>query len=90
MSGVTFKAKRERFCTVLHFKDGGCRPASDVELECLARIAELEAALRHIYGAVYDPEGMSDANTLDLVLSLSGDALGLPASAALSTKEDGT
>lgn len=42
-----------------------------------ARIAELEAALRRIYGAVYDPEGMSDAKTLDLVLSLSGNALGL-------------
>ncbi len=51
--------------------------APPIQHEAAERIEALEAALRRIYGAVYDPEGMSDAKTLDLVLALSGAALGL-------------
>ena len=41
------------------------------------RIAELEAALRKIYSACVDPEGMSDANTIDLVRYTVGLMLGV-------------
>jgi hypothetical protein len=50
---------------------------AEIEAPLKARIAELEAALRSIYSAAYDPEGATDTDIRFTVIEKAGEALGL-------------
>lgn len=64
---LTFTTRPVGDITMLDFRPGGCRPASDVEIECLAEITRLRSeneALKEVLrpffdGFSYDP-GHSD------------------------------
>lgn len=72
--GLSFTTRRVGDALVLDHRGGGCRPASDVEIECVAeierlraRVAELEGALRPfaIYARVRERSETTKTATLD-------------------------
>lgn len=60
MERLTFTTRPVGDITILDFRSGGCRPASDVEIECLAEITRLRSeseALRNLLAEIVKAHG---------------------------------
>ena len=55
---LSFTTRNVDGAVILDFRDGGCHPANDTEIEMLQRIAELEATLRLCVEAICSENGM--------------------------------